>query len=73
MVASGQTEVGGDTGDVETVDFETLFELQISQRLAELFDNYPSLPTKIILVPSLNDAFHDFVYPQPPYIDRIPG
>lgn len=34
------------------------------QLLDDLFASQPDLPTRVVLVPSLNDVFHDHVFPQ---------
>lgn len=51
-------------GGSEPVDFETLFKLRLSDKLDTLFASDPDLPTQFVLVPSLRDVFHEFVYPQ---------
>lgn len=51
-------------GGSEPVDFETLFNLRLSGKLDSLFADNPDLLTQFVLVPSLRDAFHEFVYPQ---------
>lgn len=51
-------------GGSEPVDFETLFKLRLSDKLDLLFKNERDLPTQFVLIPSLRDAFHEFVYPQ---------
>lgn len=51
-------------GGSEPVDFETLFKLRLSDKLDTLFANEKDLPTQFVLVPSLRDVFHEFVYPQ---------
>lgn len=51
-------------GGSESVDFETLFRLRLSEKLDTLFANDRDLPTQFVLVPSLRDVFHEFVYPQ---------
>ncbi len=71
-VASGETEIagadadgeGGQGQEAETADFESLFKLRVSILLESLFASHPDLPTRVVLVPSLNDVFHDHVFPQ---------
>jgi hypothetical protein len=66
-VASGETEIAGLDGEEaerETADFESLFKLRVSILLESLFASHPDLPTRVVLVPSLNDVFHDHVFPQ---------
>lgn len=53
--------------------YETVFVEKIARDMfIKLFqsDEDGRLPTQFILVPSLLDAHHDFVFPQPPYSDR---
>lgn len=64
QVASGDASVDCVDGGTEPVDFETLFKLRLSDKLDTLFANNPDLPTQFVLVPSLRDVFHEFVYPQ---------
>lgn len=63
-----------DNGDVvgeHSASYEMVFiEMIIRDGLQSLFNTDEFLPTNIILVPSLNDAHHEFVYPQPPFGDR---
>ena len=33
-------------------------------------DDFGQIPTNIVLVPSLLDGHHEFVFPQPPFGDR---
>lgn len=40
------------------------------QSLFNSEDEYGVIPTNIVLVPSLQDAHHEFVFPQPPFGDR---
>lgn len=55
-------------GGSEPVDFETLFKLRLSDKLDTLFANDKDLPTQFVLVPSLRDVFHEFVFPQVRYL-----
>ena len=72
-VAAGETEITGAGEEAESVDFESLFKMRVSFFLEGLYETNPTLATRIVLVPSLNDVFHDHVFPQPPLADRIPG
>eukprot|EP00904_Undaria_pinnatifida_P004135 jgi/Undpi1/13722/HiC_scaffold_9.g03375.m1 len=72
-VASGEASVECIDGTSEPVDFETLFKLRLSDKLDTLFANDKDLSTQFVLVPSLRDVFHEFVYPQPPFFDRVEG
>ncbi len=71
-VAAGQAGAATEDGQIELLDYESLFKLRISAKLEWLLANDDSLPTQFVLVPSLRDAFHDFVYPQPPLSNRVP-
>ncbi|CAM9929011.1 unnamed protein product, partial [Discosporangium mesarthrocarpum] len=72
-VAVGDASVECVDGGSEPVDFETLFKLRVSDKLDTLFSDKPTLHTQFVLVPSLRDAFHEYVYPQPPFHDRVKG
>ncbi|CAB1103712.1 unnamed protein product [Ectocarpus sp. CCAP 1310/34] len=72
-VASGDATIECVDGGSESVDFETLFRLRLSEKLDTLFADDRDLPTQFVLVPSLRDVFHEFVYPQPPFHDRVEG
>jgi len=54
--------------------YEMVFvERIIRDGLGSMFNSeeeFGELPTNIILIPSLLDAHHEFVYPQPPFGDR---
>ena len=65
-VASGDASVECFDGNSEPVDFETLFKLRLSDKLDKLFADDKDLNTQFVLVPSLRDVFHEFVYPQVP-------
>lgn len=60
-------------GTERTVSYEYLFATKISSILEEMYMNDPELKTQFVLVPSLEDAFSDSVYPQAPLQDRTEG
>jgi DNA polymerase alpha subunit B len=72
-VAKGAVEMTAQDGAAETVDLATLFYYKVSSLLEALYDNDPGLGLQIVLVPSLSDAHHDHVFPQPPLGDHVPG
>lgn len=62
-------------GEEHNASYEMVFiEKVIRDGLKSYFnsaDDYDGcLPTKVILVPSLLDAHHECVFPQPPFGDR---
>lgn len=63
-MANGDATIECMDGGSESVDFETLFQLRLSEKLKSLFADNGDLLTQFVLVPSLRDVFHDFVYPQ---------
>jgi DNA polymerase alpha subunit B len=65
-----KNEDGEEVGVDRSVSYELLFVNMISDTLSSIIDSNPELPTNIILIPSLADAHHEFVYPQPPFGDR---
>lgn len=61
--------------DEETADtYETLFRKRIGRDgFARFFNSEEDgerIETQFILIPSINDAFHECVFPQPPFGDR---
>jgi len=58
-----------DNGKRMAVSHECLFASKISTLLEDMYQNDPQLKTQIVLVPSVDDAFLDAVYPQPPMED----
>lgn len=72
-VAKGEVEMEAEDGSMETIDFFTLFSFKISGLIEGLFEQYPESKLQIVMVPSLADAHHDYVYPQPPLRDQVPN
>lgn len=75
-VAAGQTmlDFEHESGEREeiVVPFETFFANKISALLEELYESDESIQTQFVLVPSLDDATAECVYPQAPFADRQP-
>jgi len=66
-------EEDGVTAIKRHVTYETLFAAKIAADLEELYEVTPDLKTQFVLVPSMEDAVAEHVYPQPPLEDTIPG
>lgn len=75
LISSSSGVVGptmpNDYGEPITVSYEYLFAKNISELLEDLYLKEPELKTQFVLVPSLDDAFVDAVYPQPPFPDGV--
>lgn len=72
IVSSGDIEVMPDEGRSFNASFEMLFIRKIiTDGIAALFES-GEIRTQIVLVPSLLDAHHEYVFPQPPFGDRDP-
>ena len=67
----GGPTMTNDYGEEVTVSYEYLFAKNISELLEDLYEKEPELKTQFVLVPSLDDAFVDAVYPQPPFSDGV--
>ncbi|KAL3812165.1 hypothetical protein ACHAXA_000934 [Cyclostephanos tholiformis] len=65
----------GENGDGvgRLVTPEQLFARKISSLLTEMYENDPDSKTQFVLIPSLDDAFVDAVYPQSPFVDDNDG
>lgn len=75
LLASGETWIVDDeTSEKQLASFELIFMQKIVRDCLHAYFNGEEinniLPTQIILVPSLSDGHHDFVYPQPPFGNR---
>uniref|UniRef100_UPI00358F0E5D DNA polymerase alpha subunit B isoform X2 n=1 Tax=Myxine glutinosa TaxID=7769 RepID=UPI00358F0E5D len=59
---------------VETCQLKETFTSLLKSCILRIIEETQSLTTQLVFVPSLNDAFHNVVYPLPPYTDlRIPA
>lgn len=70
LLSSGLIELPESEGFDRAVSYELVFVKMISEMIELVLDDYPELPTNIIIIPSLSDAHHEFVYPQPPLGNR---
>jgi DNA polymerase alpha subunit B len=69
-VASGQPAVNLSEGDSGTiVPFECIFLEMISKLIEEFYLEY-AMETQFVLIPSLDDATAEWVYPQAPFASR---
>mmetsp|Transcript_13633 Transcript_13633/g.29618 ORF Transcript_13633/g.29618 Transcript_13633/m.29618 type:complete len:725 (+) Transcript_13633:171-2345(+) len=60
-----------DGGGKMNVTCEALFVNKVAAVIESLYEEDPTMRTQFILVPSLDDAVAEFVYPQPPLSDRL--
>ncbi|KAL3780397.1 hypothetical protein ACHAW5_002685 [Stephanodiscus triporus] len=58
----------GRCGGKRVITAENVFRLKVSSLLAEMYELNPDSGTQFVLVPSLDDAFIDAVYPQAPFV-----
>ena len=75
LMKDGEILLQDDEGDGKhAATYEMVFlEKIIRDGLATLFNSEEEedpIPTHIVLIPSLTDAHHEFVFPQPPFADR---
>jgi DNA polymerase alpha subunit B len=76
LLSSGDVKLqSSDDVPEHTASYEMVFvEKVIRDSITSFFDTAVergiTVPTNIILVPSLLDAHHEYVYPQPPFGDR---
>lgn len=71
IMGSGKSASNSSTASVQLLSYEKVFVEQVVGNLRLMFDDEEDysgpLPTQIIIVPSLLDAHHEFVFPQPPF------
>lgn len=70
LVKDGDIEIADDEGTVECYSFERLFVEKVCGNLQAFFAEDQETPTNFVLIPALGDAYHENVYPQPPFGDR---
>jgi DNA polymerase alpha subunit B len=79
QVKNGMTKVVLDNGQELYLPFDAFFAMMISAKLEDLYVVDPDhdgkdkllLQTQFVIVPSLDDATAEWVYPQPPFQDRV--
>uniref|UniRef100_A0A7S3URV2 DNA polymerase alpha subunit B n=1 Tax=Heterosigma akashiwo TaxID=2829 RepID=A0A7S3URV2_HETAK len=75
QVAAGAPKLEAEGGAEETVDAHTLFAARVSEKLRAFYaaGGAGAQRTRVALVPSPRDAFHDAAFPQPPFADKVEG
>mmetsp|Transcript_6428 Transcript_6428/g.9200 ORF Transcript_6428/g.9200 Transcript_6428/m.9200 type:complete len:542 (+) Transcript_6428:2-1627(+) len=75
LIQSGNTtlEVEEDDGSTITVSYEMFFANKVAAMIEDLYENDSELQTQFVMVPSLDDAIAEFVFPQAPLGDRVKG
>jgi len=68
--ASGEPKLQGEGDSLVTADYYTVFVYRVASLLSEFFKI--NSRAQVVLVPSIRDIHHDFVYPQAPFTDKIP-
>ncbi|XP_035211223.1 DNA polymerase alpha subunit B-like [Stegodyphus dumicola] len=56
---------------IEKGDLNETYDELFQNLIAEILKHIESSSTKVVLVPSIKDAHHDFVYPTPPYKTKM--
>ncbi|KAN0029352.1 hypothetical protein ACTFIV_011243 [Dictyostelium citrinum] len=59
-----------DESNIHIKKYSETFNELFNNLMKKLNDNIPST-TKVLIVPSLNDADHEYIFPQPPYVPSV--
>ncbi|KAM9963944.1 hypothetical protein ACTFIW_005585 [Dictyostelium discoideum] len=59
-----------DESNVHIKKYSETFNELFNNLMKKLNDNIPST-TKVLIVPSLNDVDHEYIFPQPPYVPSV--
>lgn len=78
ILASGEIMLTNENDDATESQHSASYEMVFIEKVVRdgfkrLFNteaDYGGLPTHIVIVPSLNDAHHEYVFPQPPFGNR---
>ncbi|XP_031561015.1 DNA polymerase alpha subunit B-like [Actinia tenebrosa] len=55
---------------IESGDLDETFEEMFTRQVVTIVGAIQRQQTKVVIVPSQRDVHHDFVYPQPPFVDK---
>lgn len=72
-ISNGDTTLELEDGSKMQVTYEVFFANKFASLVEELFEKEADLQTQFVLVPSLNDAVAEWVFPQAPLADRLPN
>lgn len=70
LLQGGEPTIVDDNGNEKKSTYEEIFCEKVSLLLEEMYGNDPTVKTQFVLVPSVEDAFVDSVYPQPPFVEN---
>lgn len=70
MLKSGDLTTLDEDGNEKKSTYEEIFLQNVSLLLEDLYASDPTIKTQFVLVPSVEDAFVDSVYPQPPFVEN---
>lgn len=70
LIQGGEPTVVDENGNERKATYEGVFCNNVSLLLEEMYQNDPTMKTQFVLVPSVEDAFVDSVYPQPPFVEQ---
>lgn len=70
LLQGGEPTIIDENGNEKKSTYEEIFCQNVSLLLEEMYANDPTVKTQFVLVPSVEDAFVDSVYPQPPFVEN---